>query len=320
MLGRGDHPLLHHAHEGARRIGPRQSLAQIAGRRLAGKPHIAGAELASRHGNEMRRKIDLHVRPRRACQLLLDLRHVTMIADTVGRESLACFREEDVLLQRPPRPGHAGLRINDDVLAGDQLVLHERKQSEQHGGGVAAGTGDEPRGADRLAVMLGQAVDGALHELRRAVLAAIPFRVGTKIAQAKVGRHVHDLHARRQLLDLAMGGAVRQAAKGDIDRVPVGLVGGDEVRQAKTAEMREDLRQRLPGMALRHEGNDLDVRMPGGEPDQVGAGIAGGAEHGGPDGVGSHGRDSLESVRKFCGGLTPHIVIPAKAGIQHNDR
>ena len=60
-------------------------------------------------------------------------------------------------------------------------------------------------------------------------------------------------------------------------------IGGDERRQVEGRKMREDLRERLAGMALGDQRGEGDVGMAGGEPDQVGAGIAGGAEHRGPD-------------------------------------
>ena len=63
--------------------------------------------------------------------------------------------------------------------------------------------------------------------------------------------------------------------------------------------MREDLRERLAGMGIGDQRGDLDAGMAGGEPDQVGAGIAGGAEHRGPDlGLCSHGRNFRTNARR----------------------
>ena len=81
----------------------------------------------------------------------------------------------------------------------------------------------------------------------------------------------------------AMGGAVRQPAKGDVDLVPVDLVGGDELGQVEAGKMREDLGEALAGVTLGDQRGDLKRRMQRGEPDQVGAGIAARAEHGGSD-------------------------------------
>ncbi len=69
----------------------RERLAQVGSAGLAGKPHIGRAQLAARHRHEMRREVDGYGRPGRDAQFLLDLRHVTVIADAVGRKPLACL-------------------------------------------------------------------------------------------------------------------------------------------------------------------------------------------------------------------------------------
>ena len=138
----------------------------------------------------------------------------------------------------------------------DQLALGERQQREKHGRGVAARTGDEPRGLDLFRVMLGQAVDRALQKMRRAMLAAVPFGVDGRIAQAKVRRHVDHLHPLGELGDLAMGCGMRQPAKRHVDLAPIHLVGGDERRQVEGRKMREDLRERLAGVALGDQRGD----------------------------------------------------------------
>ena len=100
MLGGRDHAFLDHMHEGARGISLGKRLPQIAGGRLAGKLDIAGAKLAPAHRHEMRREVHRDGCAGGDAQLLLDLRHVAVIADAVGREPLACLREQDVLLER----------------------------------------------------------------------------------------------------------------------------------------------------------------------------------------------------------------------------
>ncbi len=66
--------------------------------------------------------------------------------------------------------------------------------------------------------------------------------------------------------------------------------------------MREDLREALPGMALGDQRGDLDGGMKRGKPDHVGAGIAGGAEHGGSDGLGL-GHGSTPAIPRAHAGL-----------------
>ena len=134
--------------------------------------------------------------------------------------------------------------------------------------------------------MLGQPVDRLALQLRRAMLVPVPFRVGRHVAQPEIRRHVDDL-------DLRIGGehrrgdllrrAVRQAAEDGVEPGPVHLLPFDQARQVEHEEMRKDLRHRLAGMRVGGERDDLDVRMPGGEADEVGAGIAGCAENADPD-------------------------------------
>ena len=290
VLGRGRDALLHDMHEGAARVSRAERLVEIGGARLARHPHIAGAELAARHGRKMGREVDGEAGARGDAQFLFDLGHVAVIADAVRREPLARFREQDILLQAAAGAGDARLRIDDDVRRVDQLRFHERQKREQHRGRIAAGTGYEPRSGDFVAIVLGQAVDRVFQQRGRAVLIAIPLGIGAGIAQAKIGRHVDDLDALRELADLAMRRAMRKPAKDDVDLLPVGFLGTHKRGQSQACEMREDLGEDLAGMPLGDQRGDPNCGMQRREPDHVGAGIAGGAEHGGSDGFGvGHG-------------------------------
>ena len=114
------------------------------------------------------------------------------------------------------------------------------------------------------------------------VLVAVPGLVGLRVAEPEVGRHVDELdlrvlgqHRRGDLL----GGAVRQAAEDGVDAAPVGILDRGEARQVDEAEMRKDLGHRLAGMGIGGERRDLHPRVEEREADEVGAGIAGCAEH-----------------------------------------
>ena len=62
-----------------------------------------------------------------------------------------------------------------------------------------------------------------------------------------------------QFADLAMGGAMRQPAKDDVDLAPVHLVRADQGRQIEARQMREDLREALTGMTLGDQRGELEV-------------------------------------------------------------
>src|SRR4029079_6165081 len=106
----------------------------------------------------MRREVDGHARSSRKRKLLLDLGQMAMVADAVRREPLSCLREQDVLLQRATGARDSRLGIDDDVLARYELRLDRRQQRQQHRGRIAAGTSNDARGLDLVAVMLGQPV------------------------------------------------------------------------------------------------------------------------------------------------------------------
>ena len=78
----------------------------------------------------------------------LNLRHVTVIADAVGRQPLSGLREQDVLLERAASARDAGLRVDDDVVGLDQLGFGERQKRKQRGSRVATRACDEARGFD----------------------------------------------------------------------------------------------------------------------------------------------------------------------------
>jgi hypothetical protein len=73
---------------------------------------------------------------------------------------------------------------------------------------------------------------------------------------------------------------MRQRAKRQIESEgpPVGLLDGRERWQRVRGELRKDIRHRLAGAAIGGKQHDLDARMADQQPQQLGAGIAGGTE------------------------------------------
>ena len=82
---------------------------------------------------------------------------------------------------------------------------------------------------------------------------------------------------------------MRQAEEGDVDAVPVERFDRLEVRQRGSAgdagQVRKDLAQSLPGLAVGGHGDDVDRRMVDQQPHQFGAGVTAGADHGDADAV-----------------------------------
>ena len=128
------------------------------------------------------------------------------------------------------------------------------------GGGVAAGAGDQPRGADLVAVELGQAVDRLGLQVERVVRVAVPVLVDRRVAQAEVGGEIDDLQVARQPGDHLLGGGVRQGAEGEVDRRRSrrrrwwSSVGRSRWRRCgKTSPMR------LPGLAVGGQRGDAQA-------------------------------------------------------------
>ena len=142
-------------------------------------------------------KVTITSRPAAQREFLVELGHVAVMADAIGVEAFGDFGEQHRLLGRPPRPGHAGLGVDHDLVGLDRLGLEQRDQRQLRAGRVAAGIGDEPRLLDLAPVDLDEAVDRLLLQLRRVMLMAVPLRIGRRIAQPEVGREVDDLGLRR---------------------------------------------------------------------------------------------------------------------------
>ena len=194
----------------------------------------------------MRREAHDHLAARRLGELLVELGHVPVVADAVGVNAFGHLREQHLLLGRPPRAGHAGLGIDDDLVGIDRPRAEQRNERKLRAGGVAAGIGDEPRPLDRVAVELDQPVDCLFLQLGRVMLVAVPARIGGRISEAEVGGEIDHLGLRRrgeQLLDHLLRGRMRQGAEREVERRPSSSrpprsPRASAARRARTAEKR----------------------------------------------------------------------------------
>ena len=179
------------------------------------------------------------------------------------------------------RPRQPRLGVDHDPVGRDQPGGDQRGQGQQGRRRVAAGHG-HPGGAPQLlAVELGQAVRPGAELVGERVLRPVPGRVGTRVAQPEVGREVDDQPGRGQgprgeLGRPAMGqgaeqhvGALLEAL---VDRAEGELaVGGPQPGIAGD--------ERLAGRLVARRPGDVEVGMAGQEAQQLGPGVARGAEH-----------------------------------------
>ena len=227
-----------------------------------------------------------HLGPGGKGQLLLDLGGVPVAPHLVGGDVLVGLDEQVAVDQRAAGARQPRLGVDHDPFGGGQPGGDQRGQREQGGGRVAAGHGHPAGPAQLVPVQLGQAVGPAAELLRERMLGAVPDGIGARVAQPEVGRQVDDQAGggQRPGGDLRRP-AVRQGQEQHvgalfqtlIDRAEDELaVGGPEPRIAGD--------QRLAGRLVPGGPGDLEPRMAGQQSQQLGAGVAGGAENAGSTG------------------------------------
>ena len=132
-------------------------------------------EDAAIEGHQVRRE------RHRAAGALLDFGAVAVVEHAVGRQAVVALGEVRPLGRGLAGTRHTGLRVDDDVGAGDEETgVNQRRQREQRGGRVAARIGDEAGRRHGVALALGQAVGEARGQLVRF---RIPARARAGIAQ-----------------------------------------------------------------------------------------------------------------------------------------
>src|SRR5579859_730612 len=130
--------------------------------------------------------------------------------------------------------------------------------------------------AHGLALGLGQAIGELAQVLRRAVLLAIPAAIERRVAQAEIGRQVD--HARRGLqvaLDLLLRLAMRQGQKEHVTGRQRRLA--DKLQLGALAQIGVLLMNVFAGVALGRGLGNLHARMEEQQPQELAAGVAGGA-------------------------------------------
>ncbi len=146
------------------------------------------------------------------------------------------------------------------------------------GGRVAAGTRDELRLADLLAVGLGQPVDGLREELG-GLVGLVPVLVGV-LVEAEVGGEVDHLEAAlAERLDGRSGGLVRVGDEGAVGPLGDGVrIEGLELERDAVGGI--DLVVTAAGVGARGDRGQLDGGMPPEDRGRDRAAEAGGADDG----------------------------------------
>ena len=110
-----------HVHERLLGVGLGDNRMQVLRRAIPPAAHVDGRKNAAVHRHEVRREGDDDLAARGARELLIELGHVAMPADPIGMEAFRDFGKQHLLLGRAPCPGHAGLRVDHDLVRLDRL-------------------------------------------------------------------------------------------------------------------------------------------------------------------------------------------------------
>src|SRR5262245_49613357 len=88
--------------------------------------HVNCRENAPVHRHKMWCECNDHLSPGGKRELLVELGHVPVMTNTIGVKTFGNLGKEHRLLGRAPCSGHAGLRIDDNFVQLDSLVLDQR--------------------------------------------------------------------------------------------------------------------------------------------------------------------------------------------------
>ena len=202
-----------------------------------------------------------------------------LAALTIAKDVGLPLGKQHVFLERPPGPGNPVLQVADDVVEVDQPALDQRAQRELHGRGVAAGPGDQPRGANVVAVELGQAVNRLFLQIDRDMGGAVPFFISRRVAEAEIGAQIDNLHRFRQVAHKRLAQPMGQRREDKVDRGKVDRLDRGQRGKGEVAQMRKDRSHLHPGLAVGGKGRDLHPRMGRDQADEFGAGIARSAQN-----------------------------------------
>lgn len=249
---------------------------------FAGRLGVAGGQNAAIHRGQVGRENDSHLAAGNVRENLVDLRHVAMRADSVGREVFIALGEMEVGLGFATGPADAADAIDDQAVWGDRAGANQRGESEDGRGRVTAWIGDEGGHADFVAIDFGQAIDGGVEAIGIGMGKTVPLGVLGRVVESVIRAEVDDFLAQRQKLsDGGRAGAMRQAAEDAIGAF--GNLSGREIFESEietSGKGRVDVANVLGIGLTRGEGGDLSFGMAQQELDQLESGVTRSAEDG----------------------------------------
>ena len=249
------------------RVGARVGLLEPLPQVVLDRVGVAGSDEAAPHGQQVRD--EAHGKAER----LLDLGRVLVPPDPVRRQVLEHVAGVRLRLERPSGARDARLRVDDHAVAVERR--HERKQGEENGRRVAAGSGHEPPGRRqklrKRVLPVAQVVGPGMDE-------AVPRVVRERVAEPVTAGEVDDdaLHGR-----IERGGVSwpRQRKTTSAPLASASSFGTKAERRRRRGVPRQTRVERargLPRQRVRPERDQVELRMREHPVERLLSGVAGG--------------------------------------------
>src|SRR5574337_271558 len=213
---------------------------------------------------------------RHSCQTLADFRQMAMAGYTVSLEGVRGFAEERVDLSLAPRPGHARLRISDQMALIHRAGFHQRQETELDGRRIAAGVRHQAGSANPLPIDLRQAVHRLLHQIWRDMVHAIPFLPFGNVGNAEIGRKIDNTNT----FSKKIPGLLHRDSVGGSEEYDIAFPQPRVLRRLEgdihsPAQARKHIRDLLARLATGRDGLQLHLGVLSQQPEELNAGIAG---------------------------------------------
>src|SRR5574337_762369 len=213
---------------------------------------------------------------RHSCQTLADFRQMAVAGYTVSLEGVRGFAEERVDLSLAPRPGHARLRISDQMGRIHCAGFYQRQETELDGRRIAAGVRHQAGCANLHPIDLRQAVHRLLHQIWRGMVHAIPFLPFGNVGNAEIGRKIDNTNT----FSKEIPGLLHRDSVGGSEEYDIAFPQARVLRRLEgdihsPAQARKHIRDLLARLATGRDGLQLHLGVLSQQPEELNAGIAG---------------------------------------------
>src|SRR2546423_12359904 len=119
---------------------------------------------------------------------------MAMLRHTVRTHTFVALHEQIIDLCLSTGSTDSAQTVSDNLSGLDQFLAQQRNEREQNARWITAGTGNEPRAGNFVAIDFGQPVDRVSEQIRGGVFVPIKFAVDRGVLNPKIGAEID--HAR----------------------------------------------------------------------------------------------------------------------------